>query len=240
MKQKQLKLDTPDGPMIAHAFLPEATGKRPGVIVFQEAFGVNSHIREVCARFAHEGYVALAPEIFHRLGPGVTFGYDEFPKIRPAMGALSNAKLLADARAAFEGIRSLDEVDPERVGAIGYCMGGFLTMLAASHLPLKTAISFYGGGITDPRPGIGFSPLLEDFQGIRCPVWLAFGEKDHGIPAEQVDKIRKRLTTLGKDFEIEAYPGAEHGFLCDERPSFHADVAKAAWKKTFAWFGARL
>lgn len=236
MKERTVSIDTADGPMPAFEAAPDAAARAPALLVFQEAFGVNSHIKNVCRRFAEQGYVALAPELYHRNGPGRTFGYDDFKKLLASGYLISNEKILMDARAAHRFLVSNPAVDTARIFGVGFCMGGFASMLSACHLKLLKAVSFYGGGMTKPRPGIPLSPILEDFKTLACPALLIFGEKDSSIPMEDVGIIRDRLESLGKSFEIEVYPGAGHGFFCEERVSYDPPSAQAAWARTLAWF----
>jgi len=242
MRQTALTVATDDGPMEVHVFEPARAGghQRQALLVFQEAFGVNGHIRHVCERLAGEGYVVAAPELFHRAGKGLQFGYGEFDKVRPVMAQLTNARILTDARAAYEALAAQPDVDPRQIAAIGFCLGGFVSALAACHLGVATAISFYGGGLARARPGFGLTPLLEDFSGLSCPALFIFGEQDQGIPPEDVEAVRARLKALSKPHEIIVYPGAGHGFFCDARPAYHAPSAKAAWEKTLHWLDSFL
>lgn len=237
MKQLVTAVTADDGSMDVHLVLP-APGRRrrQGVLVFQEAFGVNPHILRVCERLAGEGYVALAPELYHRAGRDVHFGYGEFEKVRPVMAQLSNARLLSDARAAYEFLAARPEVDPRGIASIGFCLGGFVSALSACHLPLATAIAFYGGGMVSARPGMGMAPLLDDFPQLECPALFVFGERDQSISAEDVAAVRARLKELEKPHEIVVYPGVGHGFFCEERSSYHAATARTAWEMALHWF----
>ena len=119
----------------------------------------------------------------------------------------------------------------DRIGMTGFCMGGRVTFLAATRFPIQAAAPFYGGGIAG---------LLKGADGIRCPMVLFFGEKDGFIPLADVDKIRERLEALGKEAEVVVYPGADHGFFCDERPSYQAAAAKDAWRRLTTLFAKSL
>jgi carboxymethylenebutenolidase len=242
MKQSALTVATDDGPMDVHLFTPPrgTRRKRQAVLVFQEAFGVNGHIRRVCERLAGEGYAVAAPELYHRAGRGLQFGYDEFDKVRPIMAQLTNARLLVDARAGYEALAAQAEVDPRQIAVLGFCLGGFVAALAACHLRAATAVSFYGGGMMRARPGFGLTPLLEDFSGLACPALFVFGDQDPGIPATDIAVLGGRLTALAKPHEIVVYPGAGHGFFCDERAAYHAAAAKQAWDKMLHWFDSFL
>lgn len=242
MQQLVTAVRTDDGPMDVHLFLPDGTGtrKRRGVLVFQEAFGVNGHILRVCERLAAEGYLAAAPELYHRAGRGTQFGYGEFEKVRPVMAQLTNEKLLADVRAAHGFLVSRPEVDPRRVASIGFCLGGFVSALTACHLPVGAAVAFYGGGLARARPGMGMRPLLDDFSRLDCPTLFVFGEKDQAIPAADVATVRTRLKELQKPHEIVVYPGVGHGFFCEERSSYHPATARTAWEMALHWFDTHL
>jgi carboxymethylenebutenolidase len=231
-------VSTADGPMIVHWAKPSAPAaphSLPGILVFQEAFGVNGHILRVCQRLADEGFVAAAPELFHRAGAGLTMGYEDFPKIRPIMGALTNQTLLTDIVAAHTALAADPLVDPKRTSAIGFCLGGFAAVLAALNLPLATAVSFYGGGMTKARPGMGLTPLVDEFARLKCPTLFGFGEKDASITAEDVALIRSRLNALHGPHEVVVYPEAGHGFFCEDRPAYQPQAAQAAWTRTLRW-----
>ena len=118
---------------------------------------------------------------------------------------------------------------------MGFCMGGYAAMLAATRLPLKTVVSFYGGGMAKSRPGINYGPLVGEFKNINCPALLFFGGTDHSITPEDVEIIRTQLTRDNKKFEIVVYPEAGHGFFCDVRDAYHEPSAKEAWQRTQNW-----
>jgi carboxymethylenebutenolidase len=242
MKEFAVSLPTSEGPMDLHGFIPDGVpGRRlPSVIVLQEAFGVNPHIKRVCRRVASAGYAAFSPELFHRAGAGLEFGYDEFPKVKPILGALTNGQIAEDLRAAHSHIVGRPDVDSARVASWGFCMGGWASVLAACELPLAAAISFYGGGLVKPRPGIGFTPLLDRLGSIRCPMLLVYGAKDTGIPQEDIDAVQSRLASLGKVHEVEVYPNGGHGFFCEDRAAYDRDSAEASWTRATVWLAAKL
>jgi carboxymethylenebutenolidase len=228
--------------MDVHAFIPGDGSVRrlPSVILLPEAFGVNGHVQRVGERIASLGYAAFAPELFHRSGPGVVAGYDEFPRIRPILAELTNERISEDLRVTHRHVIGRPDVDPSKVAAWGFCMGGWAAMLAACELPIAAAISFYGGGMVRARPGIGFRPLLDRMGSIRCPVLLVFGGKDSGIPAEDIGAVQSRLKSLGKRHDIEVYPEAGHGFFCEDRASYHRSSAEEAWTNASAWLASQL
>jgi carboxymethylenebutenolidase len=241
MKEFITPLPTPGGPMDLHGFLPDSTaGRLPAIIVLQEAFGVNPHMKRVCRRVAQAGYAAFSPELFHRSGKGLEFGYDEFPRIRPIFAGLTNAMILEDLQAAYSHIAGRPDVDPARIASWGFCLGGWASALAACELPVAAAVSFYGGGMVNPRPGIGFTPIIDRFPSIRCPLLLVYGAKDQGIPPADIDAVRARLTSLGKDYEIEVYPEGGHGFFCEDRAAYDRSSAEAAWTRATGWLASKL
>ena len=220
---------------------PAGSDKRPGVIVWMEIFGINSHIRDVVERVAGEGYVALAPDFFHRTGPGVEYNYDD-----AGMGAgmkllmkLDADEMIADARAALAYLRGRSDATG-KVGAMGFCIGGHMTYLTACETDVAAAASFYGGGIAGPQ-GPGGKPATVGRTGkIKGKILCLFGEKDALIPSAQVDAIRAALEKAGTDHEVVVYPGADHGFFCDERPSYHEAAAQDSWRRLLRFFEKHL
>ncbi len=232
MRTDTITLQTPDGPMECFEAIPDEAGA--GVVVIQEAFGVNEHISDVATRFANEGYRAIAPALYHRAGGG-TAPYDDFSKVMPLMQGVNDETFLMDVDAALAHLRDAG-IPPERTGIVGFCMGGRVTFLVALRRKLGASVGFYGGGIvTQRRPDM--PSLIGDATQLQTP-WLGlFGDEDQSIPAEDVEKLRAALEADAKpDTEIVRYPGAQHGFFCDLRDSYDADAAADAWPRTLRWF----
>lgn len=229
-----ISIATKDGPMDAYVALPSGA-PAGGMVVLQEAFGVNAHIKDVCDWLAREGYLALAPELFHRQGRGLVFGYEDFDKVRPMMAHLSNEGLAADSLAALAALRSRPELADKKTGVIGFCLGGFAAFLTACRADVAGAVCFYAGGLVKERPGMGIKPILGESDRLSAPVLMLFGDQDQGIPTSEVDAVRDRLTTLRKPHEIVVYPGAGHGFFCDLRSSYHPPSAADAWTRVTGW-----
>lgn len=242
MSHEKKTVMTADGPMIVHVISPKSIERRsfPALLVLQEAFGVNHYILNVCQRLADNGYVALAPELFHRFGDGIEVGYAEFAKSRPMMAELTNDRLTEDLQRTLELAKDLPQVSKQSIGAIGFCMGGFVAMLGACRLPLKAVVSFYGGGIVHHRPGIGFSPLMKEFSQVKCPLFLGWGAHDQGIPPQDVEAVRDALAALNKDAITRVYPDSNHGFMCDERSSYNPKTAEVAWSDALSWLRMHL
>lgn len=196
---------------------------RAGVVVIQEVFGVNPHIRSVADGYAAEGYAVIAPAIFDRVERGVELGYDEAGMgtgIKLAFQDLKMESTLQDLQAAIERAASL--AANGKVAVVGYCFGGLLTWLSACELDgVACASSYYGGGVAgacEKQP--------------RCPVMMHFGELDAHIPLADVDSVRAAQPGV----QVFVYEGADHGFNCDARGSFHADSAALARQRTLAFF----
>jgi carboxymethylenebutenolidase len=232
------EVDTPDGPMRIYSAAP-AGEPRGAVIVVQEAFGINDHIEGVAGRFAAEGWHAVAPEFFHRVGPGAVASYDDFSKVLPLFQGLSDPGVLIDLDATIGLLHDRGFADAS-VGIVGFCWGGRVTFLAALRRTLGAASGFYGGGIVTGRfPQ--FPPLVDEAASLQTP-WLGlFGDTDESIPVEDVERLRAGLEAASVDHDVVRYPNAGHGFHCDARPShFDAEAAKDAWARTLAWFGQHI
>ncbi len=221
---------------------PEGQGPWPGVIVWMEIFGVNDHIRDVTRRFAAEGYVALAPDFFHRTGPGIQLAYDEsgFEEGFKHLNALDADQMIADAKDALAYLRSREDVKGEKIGVTGFCIGGHMAYLTACETDVAAAAAYYGGGIAAPQGPGGGPSTLSRTPKISGRIVCYFGGQDTMIPQDQVDAIRKSLEDAGVDHEVHVYEDADHGFNCDQRATYHAASAADAWEKTKALFASAL
>jgi len=203
-----------------------------GIVVVQEAFGVNDHIEDVCRRFAAEGWLAVAPHLFHRSGDP-KLGYTDLAEVQPHMQALTSDGVLADVDAATAHLAGAG-VSAAHQGIVGFCMGGTVALIVAAERHLGAAVTFYGGGVTTGR--FGFPPMVEEAQKLQAP-WLGlFGDLDKGIPVEDVEALRSAAAGSGQPTEVVRYPEAEHGFHCDQRASYHPASAVDAWQRTLTWF----
>jgi carboxymethylenebutenolidase len=216
------EIEVADGTtMPAYSAKPDGGGRRPGILVLQEAYGVNAHIRDVTERFAREGFSALAPELYHRTAPGFEGRYGDFESVRPHYQALTVEGLCADMTAAYAWLSERGGVLPDNVCAIGFCLGGRAAYLANSVLPLKAAVSFYGAGIAPS--------LLDLAPKMSGPILLVWGGLDQHIPAAQIEDVKGALRAAGKPFVNAEFSEADHGFFCDARPAYHAPSAASAW-----------
>jgi carboxymethylenebutenolidase len=211
---------------------PQGTGPFPAVVVVQEIFGVNAHIRDVTERFAKLGYVAIAPALYQRLAPGFETGYTaEDVKLGRVYKEQTKAEeLLGDVQAAIDFLKMLPSVKKEGFGSIGFCFGGHVTYLTAVLPDIKATASFYGAGITTWTPG-GGEPTVSRTKDITGTMYAFFGEADASIPQEQVDQIEAELQKHQIPHKVFRYPGADHGFFCDQRGSYNPDAAADAWKQ---------
>ncbi len=230
------------GEMGGYLARPTDGAARPAVLVFMEIFGINSHIREVTERVAGEGHVTLAPDYFHRTGPGVEYGYDEagFAGGMKLLAGLKADEMIADAKAAHAFLRSRKDVRGDRIGAMGFCIGGHMTYLAACETELRAAASFYGGGIAAPKGPGGAISTLDRTSKISGFLLALFGGKDALIPQTQVEAIRAALAKSGVNHEIMVYPDADHGFFCDQRGTYHKAAATDAWRRVKELFAREL
>jgi len=236
-KQTLTTVSTADGPMDVYEAQPD--GKpRGAVIVVQEAFGVNEHIQDVTRRFAAAGYRAVAPAFFHRAGGG-TAPYTDFSKVMPLFKGVTDDALMMDVDATLAHLRAQGFREAQ-IGLVGFCFGGRVSFLVATRRKLGAVVGFYGGGIVAARRP-GFPTLIGDTAKLASP-WLGlFGDKDQGIPVEDVEALRAALAREAKvPHEVILYPGAEHGFHCDVRPSYNEAAAKDAWARTLDWFERHL
>lgn len=228
--------------MGAYLARPATPGRLPAVIVFMEIFGVNDHIRDVTRRVAAEGYVAIAPDYFFRSAPGLELGYDA-KGMETGIGnlmKLSADQMISDAKDTLAYLRSRPDVEGAKIGAMGFCIGGHMTYLAAAETDIAAAASYYGGGIAAPQGPGGAPSTLSRTAKIRGRIQCYFGGKDGMIPLDQVAAVREALAKAGVDHSVDVYPDADHGFHCDQRATYHAASAKDAWSKTLALFEQKL
>ncbi len=213
---------------------PAAGNSFPAIIVIQEAFGVTKHIEKVCDRFAQEGYVAIAPALYHRENPNPKLGYDEMPAVMNYMGALKDDELLEDINVTIDYLQNhYQRTMGQKIGIVGYCVGGRITYLAATGCPELSAASVYYR-ILVPF-GEGPAPV-ELTNQIKIPVMGNFGADDTNPSPDDVQTIEAKLKEAGVTYDFKSYDGAGHGFNCNERDSYHEASANDALTRTLGWF----
>ncbi|HWF38592.1 MAG TPA: dienelactone hydrolase family protein [Candidatus Acidoferrales bacterium] len=216
----KISLTAPDGHTFGAYRSDPSSAPKKGVVVIQEIFGVNHHIRAVCDRLAAAGYAAVAPALFDRIEPGFESGYSP-EEISAAMRFVQNPDFGAFLRDTSAAIKELSGVGP--VSIMGFCLGGTVAFASACNLDgLASAVCYYGGFIAkmaDQKP--------------KCPTLMHFGALDKHIPLSDVETIREKRP----DCEIYVYPGADHGFNCDERASYNKEAAALAWQRSLDWMG---
>jgi carboxymethylenebutenolidase len=236
--KQEVTLQTGGGKMSCHLARPAGGGPHPGLAVLMEAFGLNDQIKRMADRFAAEGFVAIAPNLYHRQ-PDNVVGYDDLPGAFKLMGTIKYDEVVGDVNAAINHLKGMKEVKP-RIGTTGFCMGGTLAFLAACrNSEVAATVPFYGGGMTTSRqPGV--DPPIKYVAGLKAPVLAFFGGKDAFIPITEVDKFRDELKKAGKPAEVVLYADADHGFMCEDRPQHHPAHAKQAFARTVAFFKEHL
>jgi carboxymethylenebutenolidase len=236
--KQDLTVQSGNEKMPCHLARPASGGPYPGLIVVMEAFGLNDKIKGLTNRFAAEGFVAISPNLYFRQ-PNNVVGYDNLPGAIKLMGSVNDDQIAGDTGAAINYLKTLNEVKP-KFGTTGFCMGGRVAFLTAVRNPNVFATApFYGGGMTRAGQPGGRAPI-DDAANLKGPVLAFFGGKDAFIPMAEVDKFRDALNRAGKPAEIVLYADADHGFMCDERPSYNAVHAKEAFAKTVAFFKQNL
>nr|WP_314527574.1 dienelactone hydrolase family protein [uncultured Pseudomonas sp.] len=225
-----IEIDSADGKFGAYLAIPH-TQKGPGIVLIQEIFGVNEHIRSVAEQYAADGYLVVVPDLFWRNGPRIELTYDEagWKRAVELMNATDIGKAQDDIKLAIAALKDHPGLDGG-VASIGYCFGGLLSYLTAANGLVDVAITYYGGGIQDQ---------LDRADEITVPLLMHFGEEDSHIPLEAVEKIAERFEN--NDFvEIVVYPQAEHGFNCSHRDSYNQRAAAEAHGNTLIFLGQEL
>jgi carboxymethylenebutenolidase len=225
-----ITLTTTDGPMQVYRVRPragEALDPPAAVIVLQEAFGVNDHIQDVTRRFAAEGYLALAPDLFHRSGKK-TVDYSDFDTAMQLIGELGPEPIIADVGAVLTTLADEDGIGADRTAIVGFCFGGRAAFTAATALPITATVVFYGPGIAS-----GPHAVVDQTANITGPVLMLVGDADPTIPAEDLAAIEAAAGQSSVELRSVVFAGAGHAFHCDARPQqYVADAANKAWQDT--------
>lgn len=212
----------------AYLARPDGAGPFPAVVVLMEVFGLKHHIRQACDRLAQAGMIALAPDIYH----GRTYDYTDRDGAMGHLRELNDGTVMDETGAALQWLQDQSGVDAERLGVMGFCMGGRLAFLAATRHAqrLRAAVCFYGGGIApEGEDAFGRAPPIKEAESIEGAVFLGYGADDQSIDAAQHGRIAATLSGFKKRYDLSVYPNAGHGFLCEERASYAPAAAARAW-----------
>ena len=224
--------------MRCHLALPAGGGPHPGVIIAMEAWGLNDQIKRTADKFAAEGFAAIVPDLYFRQ-PDNLAEYNDLPKAFRLMGTLKDDEFVADMSAALDYMKGRKDIRPS-FGTTGFCLGGTVSFVTACrNAAVKATAPFYGAGMLI-QPGSGGKARSEYVRDLRAAVLGFFGGLDAFIPISDVEKLREVLKQEGKDAEIVLYPDADHGFMNEDRPSYHPAHAAEAWAKTVSFFQHRL
>ncbi|MDQ2792688.1 MAG: dienelactone hydrolase family protein, partial [Bacteroidota bacterium] len=216
--QNFVTLSVADGTeMRAYVAFPDGTGPVPGIILLQEAFGVNHHIRSVADRLAAAGYAVVAPELYHRTAaPGLEIDYANFgTEAMPHYSAINNDDLTADLHAAHTWLTAQPLVKADKIGSIGFCLGGRVSFLANAVLPLAAAVSYYGGGT---------HTITDRAKDLHAPQLFFWGGLDEHISKTDINQVIEAVEAANKPYINTVISYADHGFHCDERPSYHPEA----------------
>lgn len=232
LRTERVEIPVADGTtMSGYLCRPERTDPVAAILLLQEIFGVNAHIRSVAERFARQGYVVLAPDLFHRIQPDYQAGYDDIgASIQLAMryGAADSE---ADLRAAYSFLSTVQGVRADRIASLGFCMGGRLSFVANGVAPLRCAVSFYGSIAPDK---LSYASTQSG------PLLLIWSGKDPFIPQESARSTVDTLKKLGKPYVNVEFSEQNHGFFCDARSDYDADAATQAWALVTAFLQTHL
>jgi carboxymethylenebutenolidase len=232
--RQEIEIPTGQERMSCHIARPASGGPYPALVVVMEVFGLNDNIRKLADRFAGEGFVTLAPHLYFRVPGKNVVGYSEMPEAFKLAASLNDDQVVADMGACIDYLKTQKDVKP-KFGVVGFCMGGRITFLTACrNSAVDAAVPFYGGGMVTAQAGR--KAPIEYVNQLRAPVLAFFGGKDAFIPAADVEKFRSETQRAAKAVEVVLYPDADHGFMCDERPSFHPTHSKQAWGRAVEFF----
>jgi carboxymethylenebutenolidase len=243
LRRHWIELDIDGSPMACYVAKPQDEARAyPAVIVLMEIFGVNNYIRSVTDRLAAQGYVAIAPNYYHRTTGNLELGYTEADITlgRQHKAQTTREGLLVDIRAVLQWLRESEVVSPhERIGCVGFCFGGHVAYIAAGCNEIAATASFYGAGIATASPGGGV-PTVTHTPEIKGEVLCLFGERDASIPHEDTVTVERALASAGVRHEVVRYSNVGHGFFCDQRGDYDAAAADDAWHRLLALFERNL
>jgi carboxymethylenebutenolidase len=235
----EVRIPAKDVPIPAYAAMPEKGRGFPAVLVVQEIFGVHEHIKDVCRRLAKLGYLAVAPELYHRQG-NPAYLTDNKQIFAEIVNKVSDAQVMADLDATIAWARRLDMAHATRLAITGFCWGGRITWMYAAHNPkVKAGVAWYGRVVS---PGTAMTPKhpIDVAAQINVPVLGLYGGADAGIPNDTVEKMQAALKAANKPSMIHLYPDTPHAFHADYRPTYRKAQAEDGWKRMQEWFKKHL
>jgi carboxymethylenebutenolidase len=231
IRTERVEIPVSDGTtMSGHLVIPEGDDRRPGILILQEIFGVNDHMKDVATRYAREGYVTFVPDLFHRQKPDHIGSYEDVPASIQLAMKYEAAQSEADIQAAADYLRNHPAVNG-RIGCLGFCMGGRLAFVANGSTKLDAAISFYGNVAPDK---------LSYAETLSGPMMLIWAGKDSYIPRSSQIMTVDKLRELGKSYVNVEFSDQNHGFFCDARSDYNAGAARQAWALTTAFLATHL
>ncbi len=230
----EIQIPTADGAIPGYRAMPAKGKTFPVVLVVQEIFGVHEHIKDVCRRFAKQGYLAVAPELYARQGDVSKLA--DISQIMPIVAKVPDEQVMTDLDAAVIWAENSGHGDVSKLGITGFCWGGRIVWLYAAHNPsLKAGVAWYGRLVGQPDPLHPQNPT--DLAGsLKAPVLGLYGGQDQGITQESIEAMRTALKAANSPSEIVVYPDAGHGFHADYRPSYNKEDAADGDHKMYAWF----
>ncbi len=229
----EVKIKVVDGEMPAYRAMPAGGKNLPVVLVVQEIFGVHEHIKDVCRRFAKEGYMAIAPELYARQGD--VSKLKDMKEVSAVVSKVPDAQVMSDLDATLAWAAQ-NNGDVKKAAVTGFCWGGRITWMYAAHNPnLKAGVAWYGALVRAATPMTPTHPI-DIASKLKVPVLGLYGDADSGIPNDTVGKMRDALKAAGSKSEIVLYDDTPHGFHADYRPSYRAGEANDGWKRLMVWF----
>jgi carboxymethylenebutenolidase len=239
----ELKIPTASGEVPAYRALPKGDAKRkfPVLLVVHEIFGVHEHIRDLCRRFAKQGYLAIAPDLFARQGDATKIA-DTKQLVQEIVSQASDAQVAGDLDACVAWASRQPQADVARLGMTGFCWGGRITWLYAAHQPrLRAGVAWYGK-VVGERDALHPQQPVDVVSQLKAPVLGLYGGKDQGISPASLEQLKTALAASAsapaKASQLHVYPEAGHAFAADYRPSYRKDDAEDGFKRLYAWFKA--
>jgi carboxymethylenebutenolidase len=228
-----VKIQVKEGEIPGYRAMPASGGPFPIALIAYEVFGLQEHIKDICRRFGKAGYLAVAPDLFHRQGD--VSKTEKLEDVIKVVSKVPDAQVMSDLDAAIEWAAK-NKGDAKRAGVTGFCWGGRITWLYAAHNPkIRAGVAWYGRLVGEPAELQPKNPI-DIVPELKVPVLGLYGGQDQGIPLETVERMRAALKKAGNPSEIVVYPEAPHGFFADIRPSYRKEAAEDAWRRLLAWF----